>query len=172
MTAPPWTQIPLEGDERTMLLAFLTFYRNEFLDRARGLDADELQRPLTDSGLTLGRLITHMAFVEDIWFRVRLDGEAPAPRFAALDFDADPDAEMTLSHGMSFDDATEVLHEAIADADARIAASSLDQRTVRTTRAGEHWSLRWILVHMIEEYARHCGHADLIREAIDGDTAD
>jgi hypothetical protein len=48
----------------------------------------------------------------------------------------------------------------------------LDQRSVATGRDGEHWNLRWILVHMIEEYARHCGHADLIRESIDGDTAD
>ena len=172
MTAPPWTQIPLEADERTMLMAFLTFYRNEFLDRARGLDADGLQRSLTDSGLTLGRLIVHMAFVEDIWFTVRLDGDEPHPRFAELDFAADPDAEMALSTGKTFDELVVILEEAIADADRRIGASqTLDRRTVRTTRDGEHWSLRWILVHMIEEYARHCGHADLIRESIDGASA-
>ena len=173
MSAPAWTQIPLEADERTMLMAFLTFYRNEFIERARGLDADQLQVPLTESGLTLGRLLTHMAFVEQIWFAIRLDGEEPQPPFADLDFDADEDAEMTLSHGMSSDEADATLRAAIEDADARIAASaSLDRRTVRANRDGEHWSLRWILVHMIEEYARHCGHADLIRESIDGDTAD
>jgi uncharacterized damage-inducible protein DinB len=170
---PDWTQIPLEADEQTMLMAFLTFYRNEFLGRARGLDAEQLQQALTDSGLTLGRLITHMAFVEDIWFAVRLDGDEPHPLFADLDYDADPDAEMTLSHGLAFDEAAAVLEARIADADRRVAAAdSLDRRTAATNRAGEHWSLRWILVHMIEEYARHCGHADLIRESIDGDTAD
>ncbi len=173
MTQPAWTQIPLEADERTMLMAFLTFYRNEFIERARGLDAEQLQVALTESGLTLGRLLTHMAFVEQIWFAIRLDGEEPQPPFADLDFDADGDAEMTLSHGMTFDDAIGVLWSAIEDADRRIAASdSLDRRTERTNRDGEHWSLRWILVHMIEEYARHCGHADLIRESIDGNTAD
>ncbi len=173
MTQPAWTQIPLEADERTMLMAFLTFYRNEFIERARGLDAEQLQVALTESGLTLGRLLTHMAFVEQIWFAIRLDGEEPQPPFADLDFDADEDAEMTLSHGMTFDDAIGVLWSAIEDADRRIAASdSLDRRTERTNRDGEHWSLRWILVHMIEEYARHCGHADLIRESIDGNTAD
>jgi uncharacterized damage-inducible protein DinB len=173
MTQPNWIHIPLEADERTMLLAFLDYYRVEFIDRARGLDPDQLQIPLTDSGLTLGRLIIHMAYVEQIWFAIRLNGEEPQPPFAGLDFDADPDAEMALSHGRSFEDLVAEFDAAVADSTQRIAASdSLDRRTERTNRDGKHWNLRWILIHMIEEYARHCGHADLIRESIDGNTVD
>lgn len=173
MTQPNWMNIPLEADEPTMLRAFLDFYRVELVDRARGVSADELQITLTDSGLSLGRLISHMAWVEQIWFTVRLDGEAFRAPFDSLDFDADEDAEMALSAQWSFDELVGHFDDAVADSNRRIDASEyLDRRTVATNKAGDHWSLRWILIHMIEEYARHCGHADLIRESIDGNTVD
>ena len=92
--------------------------------------------------------------------------------FSSLDWDADRDAEMTLSSTMSVDELVTLYKDAIADSDARIAAAdSLDQLST-TGRDGEPWSLRWILIHMVEEYARHCGHADLIRESIDGDVCE
>lgn len=155
-----------------MLLAFLDFYRAEFRNRAWGLDAAQLQAPLPPSTLTLGRLISHMAWVEDLWFRVRFDGEDHADVWANLDWDGDDDAEMTMAAAWSVDELMSCFDEATADSARRTAAApSLDQLSVATTPSGEHWDLRWILVHMIEEYARHCGHADLIREAIDGETA-
>jgi hypothetical protein len=114
-----------------------------------------------------------MAWVEEIWFSVRFDGEDFRPPFHELDFDADPDAEMTLSQTWPVDELLSVFHDAVADADRRIAAAeSLDQLSTNANREGEHWSLRWIIIHMIEEYARHCGHADLIRESIDGGLAE
>lgn len=172
MTPPGWTQIPLVADERPMLLAFLTFYRHSLLHRADGLSHDQMQQPLTDSGLTISRLLGHMAFVEHHWFAMCLDGEGPHPLFADLDWEADNDAEMTLAQSWSIDELHEVYHAAIADSDRRIEASeSLDRLTEKTNGDGEHWNLRWLMIHMIEEYARHAGHADLIRESIDGNRA-
>ena len=171
-TPPPWTQIPLVADERPMLMAFLTFYRNELFDRSTGLSHEQMQIPLTESGLTISRLLGHMAWVEHLWFAMRLDGEGPHPLFADLDWDADDDAEMTLAQSWSPDELRQIYESAIADSDRRIEASeSLDRLTVKTNREGEHWNLRWLLIHMIEEYARHAGHADLIRESIDGNQA-
>lgn len=172
MTRPDAPQIPLAADERTSLLAFLDFLRADFVDRAFGLEHAELQIPLAPSTLTLSRLIGHMAFVEEIWFRIRFDGQEPEATWAAIDWEADPDGEMTLAQTWTVDDLNERFAVAVADSNARIeAASSLDQLSAATNQDGEHWNLRWILIHMIEEYARHCGHADLIRESIDGDTA-
>ena len=172
MDRPPAPPIPLEADERTMLLAFLDFYRAELRDRAWGLDAAQLDRQHPPTTLTIARLLSHMAWVEEIWFRVRLDGDDFGDPWATLDWDADDDAEMTHGEQLGPDELVALYDRSIDDSNRRIAAAtSLDQRSVGTNRDGDHWSLRWILVHMIEEYARHCGHADLIRESIDGDTA-
>lgn len=172
MDRPPPPPIPKQADERTMLLAFLDFYRAALLDRAWGLDAAQLQQTLPPSSLSIGGLLSHMAMVEYTWFKVRLDGEDMHEIFASLDWEADRDAEMALSSTMSVDELVALYRDAIADSDARItAADSLDQLSV-VEREGEPWNLRWILIHMVEEYARHCGHADLIRESIDGDVCE
>ncbi len=168
----PPPDIPLRADERTMLVAFLEFYRAALVDRAHDLGAAQLQIAHPPSSLSLARLVGHMTLVELIWFRDRFAGAGMPDRLESLDWDADPDAEMTLAAGLTRDDLFAAFDAAIADSRTRVeAAASLDQSSALSNRAGEHWSLRWILVHMIEEYARHCGHADLIREAIDGDTA-
>ena len=160
--------------ERETLRQFLDFYRMALLDRAWGLTHEQLQVNLPPSTLTLSRLIGHMTLVEESWFRVRFDGEEPGERSAGFDFDTDPDAEMTHAQTLSIDELLANFHDAVADSRAReAAAESLDQISVRAhPRDGEKWTLRWIMVHMIEEYARHCGHADFIRESIDGDTCD
>ncbi|MEZ5246974.1 MAG: DinB family protein [Acidimicrobiales bacterium] len=171
MHRPEPPPIPRQADERTTLNAFLDFYRAALLDRAHGLSATQLRASLPPSTLSLSRLIGHMAFVEAVWFRERFDGDAMPEPWASLDFAADHDAEMTLAQSWSREQLVAVFEEAVADARARVTrAASLDDLSSRTHPSGEHWSLRWILVHMIEEYARHCGHADLIRESIDGDT--
>jgi uncharacterized damage-inducible protein DinB len=173
MTRPPPPEIPLQADERTMLNAFLDFYRAALVDRALELDHAQLQTTLPPSTLTLSRLVGHMIMVEDIWFRQRLDGDEPAEPFASLDWEADVDAEMTVAQTWPVDELFRRFEAAVADSRARVAAAStLDQLSVQPDGSGQHWSLRWILIHMIEEYARHCGHADLIRESIDGDLAD
>ena len=172
MNRPEAPHIPFAADERTMLMAFLDFYRASLLDRAWGLDHEQLQRTHPPSTLTLARIIGHMAWVEDIWFRVRFDGVETAPVWAAIDWDADNDGEMTLAESWSVEELMSHFDAAVADSNARTAATpSLDQLSSMPTYTGENWDLRWILVHMIEEYARHCGHADFIRESIDGDIA-
>ena len=173
MTRPPLPPVPLQADERTTLVAFLDFYRAALLDRAHGLTTEQLQIALPPSTLTLSRLIGHMILVEQSWFRDRFDGEPMPDPWADHDWAADPDAEMDLAQTWSSDHLFAEFEQVIADSRARVErASSLDQLSAPPNREGEHWSLRWILVHMIEEYARHCGHADLIRESIDGDTLD
>ncbi len=172
MTRPEAPDIPFAADERTMLLAFLDFYRAALKDRAWGLDHEQLQRTLAPSTLTLSRIIGHMAWVEDLWFSVRFSGEEPLALWAGIDWDADGDGEMTLAQSWSVEELMAHFDAATDDSNRRTAASSsLDQLSSQPTWTEERWDLRWILIHMIEEYARHCGHADFIRESIDGDRA-
>lgn len=172
MTRPASPDIPLAADELTTLTAFLDFYRAELLDRIWGLDHERLQRTTAASSLTLARLVGHMTGVEMHWFLEVLDGDEEPAHVQALDWEADPDAEMTRAGSLTPEELVAEFTEQCEDSRRRTdAAASLDQLSVGTSRSGEHFNLRWILVHMIEEYARHCGHADLIRESIDGDTA-
>ncbi len=171
MSRPPPPELPRSGDERATLAAFLDLQRAALLDRAWGLDDEQLHRPHPPSSLTLARLVSHMAWVEQVWFRHRFAGEPMGEPFAFLDFAADRDAEMAVGEDLPRAELLAVFDAAVGDARARAASAPLDQLSVRVDREGNHWSLRWIMVHMIEEYARHCGHADLIRESIDGDTA-
>jgi uncharacterized damage-inducible protein DinB len=170
MMRPALPPIPLQSDERTMLLAFLDFYRAALIDRASELTHKQLNARHPPSSLTLSRLIGHMALVEYDWFRDRFAGEEVPDPFATLDWDSDSDAEMTLAQTWSVDELFARFNMAVVDSRARVEpVTSLDELTTRPDRQGQHRSLRYILIHMIEEYARHCGHADLIRESIDGD---
>ena len=171
MERPDAPSIPLVADEPTMLDAFLDFYRAALLDRAFALSDDQLRQGHPPTTLTLGRLLGHMAMVEHHWYSHTLDGEEPGEPWVLLDWASDPDAEMALSDTMTGDDLRAMFEAACADSRRRTAGVSLDRLSARANPAGDHWSLRWIQIHMIEEYARHCGHADLIRESIDGDTA-
>ncbi len=167
-SAPTPPHLPHTGDERTLLLAFLDVYRFEFLDRIRGLEGDTLRQRLAPSRLTLGGLVAHMAMVEYIWFRQRFSGlDMPEP-YLSFDFEADIDAEMTWGESLDAAGLTAVFNEAVAASDEVIAAVGLDDVAAQVPDGVEPWNMRWIIIHMIEEYARHCGHADLIRESIDG----
>ena len=96
MSRPELPEVPTAADERTTLVAFLAFYRASLLDRAHGLDVEQLHTELAPSTLTIGRLIGHLAMVEEFWFRVRFAGEQPSAIWANLDYEDDRDAEMTL----------------------------------------------------------------------------
>ncbi len=173
MERPPAPHIPNSGDEETLLNAFLDFYRAALLDRAFGLSEEQLRIALPPSSLTLSRLIGHMAMVEETWFLDRFAGVEEIGPWQSLDWEADRDAEMTLAQTWSTEQLFATFEASVAASQEQVAAaSSLDQLSAKPDRQGEHWNLRWILIHMIEEYARHCGHADLIRESIDGNTAD
>jgi len=166
---PPRVLPAFDADERAMLVSFLELYRTTLIRKAAGLTQEELARPLPPSTLTLGGLLKHMAVVEDDWFTSDMaGGDLPEP-WASVDWDADRDWE----HNSAKHDTPEELLALfeVAVARSRVvteACDSLDQRSVKTDPNGDHFTLRWILVHMIEEYARHCGHADFLREAIDG----
>lgn len=155
------------GDERTTLTAFLRFHRDTLEYKCAGLDVEELaRRPVEPSTLSLLGLVRHLAEVERIWFRRVLAGRDDPPHFFPID---DPDVvfDAVTADPAMLDEAWAVWREEVAFAERFVDdAPNLDV-------TGEHprlgpVSLRWILVHMVEEYSRHNGHADLLRQRIDG----
>ncbi|MFC7623996.1 DinB family protein [Microlunatus sp. GCM10028923] len=171
------TDPPLRADELTTLLGFLNYHRATLQRKAEGLDHDQLGRTHPPSTLTLAGLLKHVALNESHWFGYVLhDRPLPEP-FASADWDADIDWELTTAVQDSPAELHRLMDNAVRTADAGIAeayaAGGLDQPSARPSRdTGEPFSLHWILLHMIEEYARHNGHADLIRESIDGATGE
>ena len=171
------TDPPLRADEAATLRGYLDFHRDTLRLKTDGLSREQLGATHAPSPMTLGGMVKHLALVEDHWFGVILHGEEQAELWRDIDWDGDPDWEWRTG---STDDPAELralFDDACATADSRIeralANGGLDHESVGESRRGEgHFSLRWIIVHMIEEYARHNGHADLIRESIDGETGE
>jgi uncharacterized damage-inducible protein DinB len=164
---------PTHGTEVVQLRAWLDFHRDTLKQKASGLTQEQLARTLGPSTLSLGGLLKHMALVEDNWFSVVLLGNEDAAPWQGVDWDGDPDWEFRTAA----DDSPEVLFGLLGDA-IQATDRTLDEIgdnldllvKVESKHAGTPFDLRWILIHMIEEYARHNGHADLIRESIDGVT--
>jgi uncharacterized damage-inducible protein DinB len=161
---PRRTEPAYVSDERTMLESWLEFHRTTLLLKCEGLDATALAaRPVATSRLSLHGLVRHMADVERNWFtRVLLRAPETPPLFYDL---AVEDSEL-----VPLDDADWAHDLAAWQAECRrsreaAAGVGLDSAGLRH---GQECSLRWIYLHMIEEYARHNGHADLIRELVDG----
>lgn len=163
---------PVAGDETATLLGSLERQRATLAWKCGGLDSAGLQATVGASAITLGGLLKHLALVEDDYFSGRLLGRELGAPWDAVDWDADPDWEWRSAA----EDSPEELHSlwqsaversraAVADA---LAAGGLDQLARRTGPDGRAPSLRRILIDLIEEYARHVGHADLIRESVDG----
>ena len=163
----------LDGDEITTLLGFLDYQRATLAWKCAGLDDDQLRVTLPTSALSLGGLLKHLARVEDNWFAEVL-AEQPRPEpWASMDWAA----EWENAAADTGDDLRRLWAErcdASREAVATALGSGDDGLAVTHPAWGGqgHPSLRWILVHMIEEYARHNGHADLLRELIDGTTGD
>ncbi len=163
------TDPPPSGPELVQLTSFLDFLRETVLWKCEGLSAAQLARPLPPSSLTLGGLLNHLALVEDAWFRVRFSGLSPVAPWGDVDWDADPDWEFRTAAELAPDELRARYRETIVRSREVVAqAESLDQLSVRAGNDGRHRDLRWVLIHLIEETARHAGHADLLREAIDG----
>jgi uncharacterized damage-inducible protein DinB len=173
-TAPEVIRVnePYVGDERTMIEGWLDYHRQTLLLKCAGLTTEQLKTASVEpSPLTLLGLVRHMAEVERSWFRARFAGEQLDDLYGT---EANPDGD--------FDEAAEADAEAdfaifdreVELARAAVAGRSLDETFLRRRRDGsaDEMNLRWAFVHMIEEYARHNGHADLIRERIDGVTGD
>jgi uncharacterized damage-inducible protein DinB len=160
--------------ETEMLNAFLDYHRATLVLKASELTKAQLAQTTPPSSLNLAALLKHLALVEDSWFTERFAGQPMPPPFDTVDWDADRDWEMHTA----VDDEPEWLLQRYAEACERsravvAAAPSLDERAkAGSTQAGEPFTLRWILCHMIEETARHNGHADFLRESIDGLTGE
>jgi len=167
----PRLEPPLSADDATMLRAFLDYFRATLRRQAEGLTPAQLATRLEPSTLTIGGLIKHLAIVEDWWLLIVLEDNPPALWYRDVDWDADEDWDFNSAAADSPEQLFAWHDEAIArsqaNTDAALAAGGLDHLAAKETRRGIV-SLRWILVHLIEEYARHAGHADLIRESVDG----
>jgi uncharacterized damage-inducible protein DinB len=163
---------PIAGDETATLLGSLERQRAYLAWKCGELDAAGLRATLGPSTITLGGLLKHLAHVEDDWFSQFLHGRNPHPPWDTVDWDWDWDsaAEDTPEEIYVFwQDAVERSRSLVAEA---LADGGLDRLAQRTWPDGRASSLRRILIDVIEEYARHVGHADLIRESVDGLTGE
>jgi hypothetical protein len=159
---------PFDTDERASLESWLDFYRATLALKCEGLGGDGLREPaVAPSGLTLQGLVQHMAEVERNWFRRVLAEEPVATVYGEQAGPEGLDGGFDVGADVTFEQAYATWQEEIALGRANCAARALeDTSPFMESRV----SLRWIYTHMIAEYARHCGHADLIRERVDGRT--
>jgi uncharacterized damage-inducible protein DinB len=151
--------------ERAMLEAWLEFHRTTLLLKCEGLtDEQRKRRAVVTSLLSLHGLVRHMAEVERSWFTRVLLTAPETPHFFYTGGEEEDD--LVPLDGAIWEDDLATWQEACATSRANAAGRGLD--ATGTTRSGASCSLRWIYTHMIEEYARHNGHADLLRELVDG----
>ncbi|MDO5677033.1 MAG: DinB family protein [Propionibacteriaceae bacterium] len=167
-------QPPPQGDERATVLGFLDFLRGAIERKTAGFSDDELRRALPPSSMTLGGMLTHLAFVEDYWLKYVFLGERPTDPWAEAPWEENSDWDWELIGSVSGDEARAMWRDAVERSREIVAAAeSLDavaaNPSVRTRTAR---SLRYILVHLVEEYGRHAGHADLLAQALDGRTGE
>ena len=167
---------PVAAGEVDTLLGFLDYQRATFEWKTRGLDGAGLAAVVGVSTMTLGGMLKHLALVEDLWFSRMLHGNDRAAPWDQVDWEADHDWDWHSAASDSPDElralwsgAVERSRELVA---AALASGGVDQPAKRGWPEGPVPSLRWILCHMIEEYARHNGHADLLRESVDGETGE
>ncbi|WP_200209624.1 DinB family protein [Micromonospora coerulea] len=156
-------------NERTLLDTFLDYQRRALVRKCAGVTDEQLRRrPVPSSDLSLIGLVRHLAAVERWYFQAVIDGNFPGSLFTRTD-DRDEefnDIEQATGAG------TFAIWRAEVEASRRIAADRPLEAVGRSPATGQEHSLRWVLNHMIDEYARHLGHADIIREAIDGQTGE
>jgi hypothetical protein len=165
------TEPPADGDEAASLLGFLDYQRATFAWKVSGLDAAGLRATVAASTMTLGGLLKHLALVEDHSFSKTMLGRDYGPPWDSVDWDADPDWEWRTAAEDTPDQLMALWRDAVARSRAA-AASLIADGGLDRLALGSEWteapSLRRILIDMIEEYARHTGHADLLRESVDG----
>lgn len=156
------------GGEREQLNGFLDFLRATVVMKAHGLTDPQARHPLVPSSplTTVAGIVAHLTYVEHAWFCQVIDGQ-PNPWSDRLA--TDPDAEFRIGHELP-------LAQVIADYETQCATSRKVTENLPLDTEGQHSTgpvnLRWILIHMVEETARHAGHLDLLREATDGSTGE
>lgn len=171
--APPW-EPPTAGDEVGHLLGALDRLRTTFRWKADGLDADGLRAHVGSSALTLGSLLKHLAFVEDEISTWRLAGASPGEPWTTSGVPVEEWADWVFTSAADDDpaDLYALWDGAVARSrarfDAALADGGLDQEVHLAFPDGQHLNLRRLLFDLVEEYGRHTGHADLLREAVDG----
>lgn len=163
---------PLDADERTTLESWLDFYRATLAQKCADLSDEQLRAAsAAPSTVTLLGLVQHAAAVERNWFRRVLVQEDVPPLFAPADGsgsgDRGHDGGFDLAEDATYDDAVALWRAEVSRARENCAARALGDTS---PFMGGQVTLRWIYTHMIGEYARHCGHADLLRERVDGRT--
>jgi uncharacterized damage-inducible protein DinB len=167
---------PPAADEAATLIGFLEYQRATLAWKCSGLDADGLAATVAASSMTLGGMLKHLSYVESWWFSEQLLGRDPEAPWANVDWNADLDWDWHSAKEDTPDQLWTLWQDAVARSRTRVAEAlengGLDRLAERTWPDGRAPSLRWILCHMVEEYARHNGHADLIRESLDGATGE
>jgi uncharacterized damage-inducible protein DinB len=164
----PRTQLSTALDERTMLATFLDYTRATVHAKCEHLtEADARRAPLPSSPLmTISGLVSHLRWMEHYWFQVMLGGEEDRGPWT----DEDPDREMRIAVQIPLAQLLDQYETQCPRSRELIASLDLDTPSKRTISTGEPVILRWILLHVIEETARHNGHLDLLRELADGVT--
>jgi hypothetical protein len=167
ITAPERSEPPNSGPERAQLEGWLEFHRATLLKKCGGLTFEQLcQRPAAPSNLSLLGLLRHMTVVEQVWFELVFAGaDVEAPYVP----DGDREAQFRDLDSATLEQVAD-LYLATCQRSRELAEGHGLDELAAVERRGRHVDLRWIYVHMIEEYARHNGHADLLREMIDGQT--
>ena len=169
----PLTDPSNSPNERRGLEEFVEYFRQVVRRKVDGLTPEQLDHTVASSSLTIGGILRHLTLVEESWFVEVLQGRELGEPWSSVDWNSDRDWDFESASGMTAD---ELLadHEQACEKSREILAevADLDTLTARGDRDGEKFNVRWILIHLIEEYARHAGHADTLREDIDGEIGD
>jgi hypothetical protein len=164
MTTPPRPLPPLAEDERTTLEGFLDYLRGTVVLKARGLGDADGARHLVPSPTSVSGIVRHLAQVERSWFHDDVDGDVDGPWARSR---RDRGWEFGVTAEDSLEDIVRDYEAACAESREVLSRHGLDDPCLGTSK--EH-NVRWVMVHMIEETARHCGHLDILREMLDGTT--
>jgi uncharacterized damage-inducible protein DinB len=170
------TEAPLHGGEVATLRGSLALQRDTLRWKCSGLSQEQLAQACPPTDMTLGGLMKHLSLVESQWFDHWFRDAGFAPPFDSVDWaDTQSDWDFESARENTPMELRKLFDEAVSRSDAVVDEAlnrgGLDEESVlRNPHTGETFTLRWILVHMIEEYSRHNGHADLIRQSIDGQT--
>ncbi|MGY1772702.1 DinB family protein [Blastococcus sp. SYSU D00813] len=167
------TDPPENASETAQLTGFLAYQRETLLLKTEGLSREQLGRTLPPSSLTLAGLLYHLALVEESWSVEDFSGRPVPEPWAGVDWGATPDWEFAAARELEPEELRERYRLACRRTDEVVAATGdLEALSATPLRDGGRFSLRWMLLHLVEETARHNGHADLLREAVDGTTGE
>jgi uncharacterized damage-inducible protein DinB len=156
---------PVAGTEKEVLGGFLDHYRRTLLQICQGLSEEQLRKPMVPSGTSLLGLVKHLAYNEYGWFQETIANE----KFDCPFDTEDPDADFRIEEGERSEDIFDLYRRACDRSRRAFEEASLDDMVENPERSADY-NVRWVVVHMIEETARHAGHADIIREQLDGTT--